>query len=194
MQARGTIKSINRDYTTGRYSVTFELTEGDIAEIDALNGADLSLEMKRYRNPRSHSANALLWHCIGEIAAHQLGEHRMSPWEIYLSLLRKYGRFTMIAVRADAVDSFQRYYRECEEVGRRTDEDGNEWVHMLCYFGSSQYDSREFSVLLDGTIDDMRQAGLETPTSEEMRRTIEALERSEKGAKRGIHENVETGD
>lgn len=175
MQTRGTIKSISRDYKTGRYSVTLELSEGDIALVDDLRDKDLSIELKQYRNPRSNSANALLWHCIGEIAHHQLGERKQTPWEIYLSMLRKYGKYTMVAVRIDALERFKECYRECDEVGRRTDADGNEWVHLLCYFGSSTYNSKEFSVLLDGVIDDMKQAGIPTPTSEEMRRVLNAM-------------------
>ena len=41
---------------------------------------------------------------------------------------------------------------------------------MLCYFGSSTYDTKEFSVLLDGVISEMREMGIQTPTSEEMER------------------------
>ena len=194
MQARGTIKSIARDYKSGCYSVSIELTECNIGEVDELREQDLSIEFKKYHNPRSNAANALLWHCIGVIASHQLGENKKSPWEIYLSLLRKYGQYTMIAVRSNAVEQFKKSYRECEEVGRRFDSDGTEWVHLLCYFGSSQYDSREFSVLLDGCIDDMKQAGMPTPTSEEMRRTLEALERSEERERvRRSNQNTENG-
>lgn len=175
MQIRGTVDAIRKDFNSGRYSVTISVTEGDISEVDAIRGQDLSIELKKYRNPRSHSANALLWHCIGEIAQALGGD----KWDIYLNALRKYGKYTLVSVRKDAVDAFRETWRECEEIGRQKT-GGEEWVHLLCYFGSSTYDSKEFSVLLDGIIDDMKQAGIPTPTSEEMRRTIEALERSEK--------------
>ena len=48
---------------------------------------------------------------------------------------------------------------------------------MLCYFGSSTLDSKEFSVLLDGVISEMKEMGLETPTSKEMQRAIERWEK-----------------
>lgn len=175
MQARGTIKSIARSYDNGRFSVTIELTEGDVSEIDGLREKDLAIVLKPYRNPRSNSANAMLWACLGEIAARFGGD----KWDYYLQALRKYGKYTMIAVKEEASGRFTDAYRECEEVGRRTDEYGQEWVHLLCYFGSSTYNSKEFSVLLDGVIEDMKQAGIPTPTSEEMKRAIDALERSE---------------
>ena len=177
MQARGTIKGISRDFTSGRYNITIELNEGDIAAVDALRGIDLAVELRRYRAPRSHSANALLWACLGTIAETLGGD----KWDYYLAALRKYGKYTMLAIRADAAARFRESYRECEEIGRKTDEDGIEWVHMLCYFGISTYDSKEFAVLLDGVIDDMKQAGIDTPTSAEMRRVLAAMERSENG-------------
>lgn len=173
MQARGVITGISRDFTSGRYNLTIELTEGDVAAVDALRGVDLAINMAKYRAPRSHSANALLWACLGTIAETLGGD----KWDYYIAALRKYGKYTMMAIRADAADMFRENYRECEEIGRKVDEDGVEWVHMLCYFGSSTYNAKEFAVLLDGVIDDMKQAGIDTPTSAEMRRVLAALEK-----------------
>ena len=51
---------------------------------------------------------------------------------------------------------------------------------MLCYFGSSTYNTKEFSVLLEGVISEMKEARLETPTSEDMRRSLEQWERMQK--------------
>lgn len=179
MNIRGTVKSLSVNYGGGTYLLTVEMTEGNAAEVEKLLGADLSIDMKQWRARRSNTANGLLWHCIGIIAAAQLGEQKRTPWEIYLSLLRRYGQYTLVSVKAEAVGAFQKTYRECEEVGRKYDANGCEWVDLLCYFGSSNYDSREFAILLDGCIDDMRQAGLETPTSEEMRRVLEKLNKQE---------------
>lgn len=176
MQARGTIKSITRDYESGRYSVTIELSEGDVAAVDALRGLDLAIEMKQYRNPRSAAANAMLWACLGKIAATLGGD----KWDYYLDALRKYGQCTMMAIRSEAAERFAATYRECEEVGRKTDADGVEWVHLLCYFGSSTYNTKEFSTLLEGVLDDMKAAGIETPPSAEMRRALEAWEGGKK--------------
>lgn len=176
MQARGTIKGITQDYKTGRFSVSIELTESDMSGIETLIGKDIAIDMAIYRGARSHSANALLWHCLGDIARYLGGD----KWDYYLDALRKYGKYTMVSVRSDAVKAFKDTWRECEEVGRQHTGD-EEWVHLLCYFGSSTYNSKEFSVLLDGVIEDMRQAGIPTPTSAEMKRVLDALERKEKG-------------
>jgi hypothetical protein len=47
---------------------------------------------------------------------------------------------------------------------------------MLCYFGSSTYNSKEFSILLDGVISEMKEMGLDTPTDREFKRVIKQME------------------
>lgn len=170
MNIRGTIKGIARDYHSGRYTLSVEMTEGDITAIEKYVDKDMSIDLKQWRARRSKSANALLWACLGEVAEALGGD----KWDYYLQALRKYGQYTMIEVREDAVEKFRTYYRECDVVGQKGD-----MVHLLCYYGSSCYNSKEFSILLDGVIDDMKAAGLPTPTSAEMQRALDALRKEE---------------
>ena len=48
---------------------------------------------------------------------------------------------------------------------------------LLCYYGSSTYDTKEFSVLLDGIIEDMKDLGLQPPMPREVRAALEEWER-----------------
>ena len=168
IDCRGTIKAISRDFKSGRYILSIELTEGQIEPLDALQGKDLAIGIKQFRNSRSKSANALLWSCLARVAETLGGD----KWDYYLQALRKYGQCTLVTVKPEAVERFRDIYRECEVVGER-----NGMVDLLCYFGSSTYDTHEFSVLLDGVVDDMRQAGIPTPADEELDRALEAWEK-----------------
>ena len=58
------------------------------------------------------------------------------------------------------------------------DVNGQKGVQMLCYFGSSNYNTKEFSVLLDGVVSEMKEMGIEAPASKEMRRALELWEKS----------------
>jgi len=127
-----------------------------------------TFEVKAYRKRRSLNANALLWKCLGDMAA----VLRCDKWDVYLMMLKRYGKFTYICVMPEAVESVKKQWRECEELGKLTI-NGHEAVQMLCYFGSSTYDSKEFSVLLDGVISEMKEMGLETPMDEEIQRSLE---------------------
>ena len=51
------------------------------------------------------------------------------------------------------------------------------YLEVLCFFGSSTYNSKEFSRLLEGVISDMEQMGLERPTDEHLQAIIEEVEK-----------------
>lgn len=145
--------------------VTFELE--DVMDISSLEGKDLRLTAKIWRNKRSLDANGLLWVCLDKIAS----ALNTDKWEVYLLMLKRYGKFTYILVKPSAVEYTKSIWRESEVVGE-VDVNGQKSVQMLCYFGSSTYDSKEFSRLLDGVISEMKEIGLETPAEEEMDRML----------------------
>lgn len=159
------------DVTTGKWLLTFETVElPDI--FDKTRDKDLNLEIKQHRNHRSKDANALLWECIGRLAM----ALRADKWDIYLLMLKRYGQYTYIVVPPNAVEMVARQWRECEVIGD-ININGRDGVQMLCYYGSSTYDTKQFSILLDGVISEMKEIGLTAPTSEDMRRSIEEWEK-----------------
>lgn len=129
-------------------------------------------DITEHKEKRSRDANALLWACLGEIA----GAIRSDKWSVYLQMLKRYGKYTYICVKPHVVDAVKKQWRECEEIGT-IDIEGQEAVQMLCYFGSSTYNSKEFSVLLDGVISEMKELGLDTPADRELKRAIQQLEK-----------------
>jgi hypothetical protein len=180
MECTGKIQNVSRDWQTGQFQITFTLNEASaINEIEKIKDCQkLSIRAVKYREKRSLDANALLWLCIDRIAK------SMNPpcdkWDVYLMMLKRYGKFTYICVKPNVVDAMKAQWRECEVVGE-VNINGQEAVQMLCYFGSSTYNTKEFSVLLDGVISEMKEMGLETPTSEDMKRAMELWEKQNNG-------------
>lgn len=125
-------------------------------------------EINEHKRKRSLNANSLLWHCLGEIA----NSINADKWDIYLQMLKRYGKYTYICVKPNVVESVKKQWRECEILGD-IEINGQKAIQMLCYFGSSTYDSKEFSVLLNGVISEMKEMGLKTPNDEEIERIIE---------------------
>lgn len=172
MNFTGEIKQVSVDWITKKPSVTFTINEtAAINEINSLKDCKLSVKADKWRKRRSLSANGMLWACLGEIAA-SLGADK---WDIYLHMLKRYGKFTYICVKPSAVESVKAQWRECEELGK-VNINGQEAVQMLCYFGSHTYDTKEFSVLLEGVISEMKEMGLTPPPSQDMRRALELWE------------------
>ena len=169
----GALTDVSKDWKTGRFRLTFEINEDITGSVDSLSKCEkLTLKATKYRKKRSLDANALLWKCLGDIAQ----ALRIDKWQVYLMMLKRYGKFTHIVVKENAVEAVKKQWRECEIVGEIT-VNGQKAVQMLCYFGSSTLDTKEFSVLLDGVISEMKEMGLETPVSEDMKRALEMWEK-----------------
>lgn len=175
----GKLKPPIVDYLTGKLSAVIEISEDFRQAYEELKDCEkLIVEIKRYRRKRSLDANALLWLCIGRIA----DATRTDKMQVYKDLIKSYGQYTYIVVKKNAVNKMQKYWRVCEEVGEVSvgDEIG---VQLLCYYGSSTYDTKEFSILLDGTIQEMENIGLQRPSSKEMRMALEKWEKLKSGSK-----------
>lgn len=174
MDFTGKLMNVSKDWKTGEWNITFSINEPSaISEVENIQECEkLSIKAVKFRKKRSLDANALLWVCLGKIAS----ELRTDKWDIYLQMLKRYGKYTYICVKPAVVDAVKAQWRECEEIGE-VDINGQKAIQMLCYFGSSTYTTNEFSVLLDGVISEMKEIGLEAPTSEEMRRSLEQWEK-----------------
>lgn len=162
------VKAILHDVTfgaDGKERLTFLCEER--RDVSGLREKDLRLTVKVWREKRSLDANGLLWHCLDQIAT----ALRADKWEIYKTMIRRYGVFTYILVREQHADQLREQFRGSEEVGRVT-VNGEEAVQLLLYIGSSHYDTAQFSRLLDGVISEMEEMGLPTPEQEETERLL----------------------
>ena len=54
---------------------------------------------------------------------------------------------------------------------------GRKAIQLLCYYGSSTYNTKEFSVLLDGVIEHMKDLGLQPPIPRDIRSALEEWEK-----------------
>lgn len=172
MNLTGRISGLLRDFD-GKVVISLTVNE-NVGEIDKLQGKTLDIKLTTHREKRSLDANALLWHCIGEISK-SLYPPR-DKWEIYLEELKKYGKFSYVLLDEKAVEAFKRLWRETEVVGE-VDVNGRKAVQLLCYYGSSTYDTKEFSVLLDGVIEDMKDLGLQPPLPMDLKVALETWEK-----------------
>ena len=178
MQLRGRVFGVLRD-VEGNAIISFNVGK-NLPQMANIEGKDLDIKVFQHREKRSLDANALMWHCIGEIAK-SLNPPR-DKWEIYIESLRKYGKYTYVLLSEKAVETFKQLWRETEVVGE-VDVNGRKAVQLLCYYGSSTYDTKEFSVLLDGIIEDMKDLGLNPPLPSDIKRSLETWEKMHERSK-----------
>lgn len=149
---------IRLQYNDKRQPELIVTTSGNInkefEELKALteNGKNLSVEIKQHRVKRSLDANALLWKMCNEIAI----KIKSTKDEVYLQMLERYGQFTHIIVKKEAVERIKQEWRTVREIGEVT-VNGKVGFQIQCYYGSHLLDTKEFSILLDGVISEAKE-------------------------------------
>ncbi len=162
---------VNTGYSGEDITITFTIKEraSVFHEYDKIRNCEkLKIKADKYREKRSLDANAYLWVLLQKMSEALLTD----KWTMYLKMLKQYGQFTYIVVKPAAVEAVKKQWRECEEVGE-IDVNGTKAVQMLCYYGSSTYDTREMAVLIDGVAGECKELGIETLPPDELRQMKE---------------------
>jgi hypothetical protein len=133
----------------------------------------LSIEIKQHRFSRSLNSNAYLWVLLERMA----DALKTSKDELYLLMLERYGVFTHVIVKPEAVNRMMLEWRTVRNLGEVVI-NGQHGFQLQCYFGSSTYDTKEMSRLIDGVVSECRDIGIETLSREEIETMNQAWGRS----------------
>lgn len=120
-------------------------------------------EVRDYAKKRSLTANAYFWVLVNEIA----NVTKQSKDEIHLQMLKEYGQNEVFSIRSDI--DVSRYLKYYEEIGKGK-VNGKEFTHYRVFKGSSEMDSREMAILIDGVVQEAEQLGIPTLTPAEIAR------------------------
>lgn len=132
------------------------------------------LEVKEHREKRSLDANAYAWVLIHKLSA-VMG---LKPVEVYRNAIRDVGdNYTPMCVREKDVDRFRRSW-ESNGLGWPVDDLGVSQVpgcrNLAAYHGSSTYDTRQMSRLIDNLVQDCKALDIETLPPEKLELLKEA--------------------
>ena len=164
---QGRIVDIVRTFEK-KFRVTFE-----VDSIDELNGLEgfLNITVKKLSKKRSLNANAYFHLLVGKIA----DKLHISKARAKNELLGRYGQreFTekgqlIISVRSD-IDLMEREDMHCVIVGYGKVND-TDFTHWAVVKPSHTYDSREMAALIDGTVEDAKELGIETMSPDDIER------------------------
>ena len=163
------VSDIKLQYNENQQPEIILTTSGDVRKevADLKNilaeGKELTAEIKQYRKKRSLNANAYLWVLLSEMAA----VLHTTKDELYIQMLDRYGVFTFVVVKPSVVDRVKQEWRTVRELGEIT-VNGKTGIQLQCFFGSSTYNSKEMSVLIDGVVSECTEMGIETMQKEEL--------------------------
>ncbi len=127
---------------------------------------DKIFEIKEKKEKRSLNANAYAWKLITEIA----DVLRKSKEEVYLQMLKDYGQFEVVSILS-SVDPTG-YFKYYEAIGTGI-VNKKEFTHYKIFKGSSEFDTREMSILIDGIVQEAKQLGIQTLEDLEIERLVE---------------------
>ena len=162
--------NLSQDFK-GRTFFEVEIDKGSIQEArelyDALNGSDLSVEVKKWREKRSLDANAYFWTLCGKLAS-KLGTTKES---IYREFIKGIGNnFEIVCVKDEAVKKLRQGW-EHNGVGWVTETTSSKLkgcTNVFLYYGSSTYDSGQMSHLIDLVVEECKAQGIPTETPDEI--------------------------
>jgi len=163
---------ITRQFS-GDYEVTLIVPKQEESNMEPLNELLNDEKLKECKiahkkKRRSLNANSYAWLLITEIA----NKLRSSKEEIYIAMLKRYGQSSVISIVDEAVPVFMKSIKYAEEFGKGTI-NGKEFTHIKVYMGSSEMDSKQFSILLDGIVSECELLRIPTLEDLEIRRLIE---------------------
>lgn len=144
---------------------TKENIQSDIEALKNIiaNGKELSVEIKQYRQKRSLDSNAYMWLLLNEMASIL----KTTKDELYLQVLDRYGVFTHLIVKKNVVDRVKAEWKAVRELGK-VNINGKEGVQLQVFFGSSTYDTKEMSRLIEGVVQEAKDLGINTVTTREL--------------------------
>ena len=160
----GKIQGLSQDFITRRITLTLSINEEAAAKAlyDDLHEAEkLSIKIDKHREKRSLNANNYAWKLLTEIA----NVLRADKEDVYLLMLKRYGQSEIISVLAHI--PINEYVKYCEEAGEST-LNGKLFKHYKVYKGSSEFDTREMSIFIDGVVSEAKELGVQTMTPNEI--------------------------
>lgn len=122
-------------------------------------------EISKAKQKRSLNANAYAWQLMTKIG----DVMRISKEEVYLDMLKSYGQGGAISVQEKFAENFKRTYKYHESLGK-SELKGKTFEHFRFWVGSSEYNTQEMSILIDGIVQEAKQLKIETLTPLELER------------------------
>lgn len=158
---------------SGETEVSFvvdKLNYGEKTRIRAaLEGAGdtLTIAVSKYRKRRSLSANAYFWELIGRLSE----KLNISKEETYWEYIKHMGIYRSVEVDNKAVDTIIKMWKShgLGWIAEKTDDGEREGFSLInLYYGSSSYNTKQMSRLIDSVVNDCKEQGIETLPPEQL--------------------------
>ena len=179
-ELNGKIKDFNIDFLTGKALLTLSVNQKQTAIncFDELKDKEkLTFKIVIFTESRTNDANRYFW-ALCEKLAEKLNSTKI---DIYLNSIREVGVFYDDEIEPEKV---QRRRKAWEMIGtgwltERVDFSADNTKEVIrFYYGSSSYNKKQMSRLIDNVVQDCQALGIETRTPEQLANLISLWEAS----------------
>lgn len=168
---------VTKDYGTGEAIIQARVVKDDVKHaltlFDELRGKELHIEIKKWSNPRSLSANAYFHVLVGKIAEVQ----RLGADEVKRQMVLEYGTLAkdengqtdgcMLPESVNVTDYYPyAKWFDTREIG------GKKFNCYMFYKQTHKLSSAEMNRLIDGVVSEAKDLGIETMPPDELERMI----------------------
>lgn len=171
MQYTGVLNDIGIDYKTRKAKISLVLDTDELDVIESLkNENKLNIELNKWRQRRSLDANSYCWVLCDKIAKELSNDGSIVTKEqVYQDAILQIGTFQPMIIEEKAFDDFKRIWEKqglgflVQEVSRK-----DKCIKVHCYYGSSTYNTKEMSLLIELIVELAKNLNIETKPKEEI--------------------------
>lgn len=141
---------------------------------------EYTVEIKKKSKQRSLNANSYCWVLCQKIAEVMSNHSYMSKEDVYRKAIKDCSHFSYVPVRDDAIERYIQIWQAhgigwiAEDAGECKSLQG--YHNIMCYHGSSVYNTKEMARLIDCLVDECHQLGIKLEPSEYIQSLIEGWE------------------
>ena len=180
MKTTGQITDVSINFINSKGKITLDIDTKNVETLDLLNKLKekkLDIEIKQHREKRSGRANRYFWELLTEICEYQ----NIDPIEDYKRRVFELGIFKITPVLEEDFQTWKKGWEKqgiawsCEKLDTKII-NGIKICDVVLYYGSSSFNTKQMSRLIDNLVQDCKACGIETKPQQEIDSLLEEWE------------------
>ena len=175
MKIKVKLNNITRNFKTNRLIISFEALDNINTLEEIENASELDLEITEHKEKRRINANNYFWVMLQKLCEKQ----ELDTIEEYKKRVKELGIFRIFRIEKENIKTFKIIWEE-KGTAWFVEEFDTEYVgdiefkRLHAYYGSSSFDKKQMSRLIDGVVQDCQAVGIETKTEAEIKSLLES--------------------
>lgn len=172
MKTTGSLLDVSMDFKTGKGKLTTLIDTTDLDVLDVISNLKdkkLDIEIKVHVEKRSGKSNRYFWELLGQACE----KKHIDKLEEYKRRVKELGIFRVSRIPTEDFETLKKTWENwgeawfCE-VGDTEIIGDMEFKIVFLYYGSSSFNKKQMSRLIDNLVQDCKAIGIETKSQEEI--------------------------